>query len=142
VLHPGHGLHPHPELHKHQQPHYWGSAEWQKSYGLRTYVEGLFGSLKNPDTERVSRGLRATATWVMDAERIYTYGARTEFLAKADYYFVAQAAAMGATVITTELSDPRSKKRVKIPDVCVALGVPYASPFTMLRNEGVRFVSP
>jgi hypothetical protein len=45
-----------PEMRKHQQPHYWGSAEWQKAYDLRTYVEGLFGSLKNPDTERVSRG--------------------------------------------------------------------------------------
>jgi len=45
-----------PEMRKHQQPHYWGSPEWQKAYDLRTYVEGLFGSLKNPDTERVSRG--------------------------------------------------------------------------------------
>jgi hypothetical protein len=43
-------------LRKHEQPHYWGSDEWKQAYDLRTYVEGLFGSLKNPDTEDVRRG--------------------------------------------------------------------------------------
>lgn len=41
---------------KHQQPYYWGTEQWQQAYDLRTYVEGLFGSLKNPDTEDVRRG--------------------------------------------------------------------------------------
>lgn len=41
---------------KHEQPHYWGNDDWQVSHDLRTYVEGLFGSLKNPDTEGVRRG--------------------------------------------------------------------------------------
>lgn len=41
---------------KHQQPYYWGSDEWLVAYDLRTYVEGFFGSLKNPDTEGVRRG--------------------------------------------------------------------------------------
>ena len=41
---------------KHQQPYYWGSEEWLVAYDLRTYVEGFFGSLKNPDTEGVRRG--------------------------------------------------------------------------------------
>jgi hypothetical protein len=43
-------------MRKHQQPHYWGTEEWKLAYDLRTYVEGLFGSLKNPDTEGVRRG--------------------------------------------------------------------------------------
>lgn len=43
-------------MRKHQQRYYWGSPEWQAVYDLRTYVEGLFGSLKNPDTEGVRRG--------------------------------------------------------------------------------------
>ncbi len=38
------------------QPHYWGSRIWAKIYGLRTHVEGFFGSLKNPSTEAIGRG--------------------------------------------------------------------------------------
>ena len=35
---------------------YWGSVEWIKSYNRRTYVEGSYGNLKNPDTENITRG--------------------------------------------------------------------------------------
>jgi hypothetical protein len=38
------------------QPHYWGSEKWERSYALRTYVEGWYGSLKDPSTENVRRG--------------------------------------------------------------------------------------
>ncbi|MFP5309590.1 MAG: hypothetical protein ACLGIR_08430 [Actinomycetes bacterium] len=37
-------------------PPYWASPEWRDVYDLRTYVEGYFGSLKNPNTEGVRRG--------------------------------------------------------------------------------------
>ena len=35
---------------------YWGGPEWRKSYARRTYVEGVFGNLKNPSTENMTRG--------------------------------------------------------------------------------------
>ena len=41
---------------KHEQPHYWGSHEWKAAYDRRTFVEGFFGSLKNPDAEDLHRG--------------------------------------------------------------------------------------
>ena len=44
------------ELRKHDQPHYWGSDAWKQAYDRRTYVEGLFGSIKNSDTEGATRG--------------------------------------------------------------------------------------
>jgi hypothetical protein len=44
------------ELRKHDQPHYWGTDPWKKAYDRRTYVEGLFGSIKNADTEGATRG--------------------------------------------------------------------------------------
>lgn len=53
------------EMRKHQQPHYWGSPEWKIAYDLRTYVEGMFGSLKNPDTEGVRRGFTKFVGLVM-----------------------------------------------------------------------------
>lgn len=45
------------ELRKHDQPHYCGSDAWKQAYDRRTYVEGLFGSIKNSDTsESATRG--------------------------------------------------------------------------------------
>jgi len=35
---------------------YWGSKEYTLSYNRRTHVEGVFGNLKNPSTENISRG--------------------------------------------------------------------------------------
>jgi hypothetical protein len=42
---------------KHAQDEYWGSHRWLTSWNRRTYVEGAFGNLKNPNTENVSRGV-------------------------------------------------------------------------------------
>lgn len=41
---------------KHAQDDYWGSAAWKHSFDRRTYVEGIYGNLKNPSTENVRRG--------------------------------------------------------------------------------------
>lgn len=35
---------------------YWGTPEWYRSYAGRTHVEGVFGNVKNPLTENLSRG--------------------------------------------------------------------------------------
>lgn len=35
---------------------YWGTFEWYRSYAGRTHVEGVFGNVKNPLTENLSRG--------------------------------------------------------------------------------------
>jgi hypothetical protein len=43
-------------------------------------------------------------------------------------------------VVTQETPEPNSKKRVKIPDACKALGVPWFTPFQMLKDEHVQFV--
>ena len=42
---------------KHAQDEYWGDPRWQVSFNRRTYVEGIFGNLKNPNTENLHRGL-------------------------------------------------------------------------------------
>lgn len=43
-------------LSKHDQRFYYGSRDHGAFYDRRTYVEGVFGSLKNPDTEKAGRG--------------------------------------------------------------------------------------
>ena len=47
---------PFDKIRKHEQPHYWGSPEWQQVYNRRTYVEGSYGIRKNPAAENVDRG--------------------------------------------------------------------------------------
>jgi hypothetical protein len=44
------------EVAKLNQINYWGSTAWYIIYGLRSYVEGVFGNMKNPRTENLRRG--------------------------------------------------------------------------------------
>lgn len=44
------------EVAKHNQIQYWGSKGWYLVNNGRTYVEGVFGNLKNPRTENLRRG--------------------------------------------------------------------------------------
>ncbi|MDR0959690.1 MAG: DUF4411 family protein [Propionibacteriaceae bacterium] len=61
--------------------------------------------------------------------------------ANADYQPVAFAHAHGHTIVTHErAANPGAKKRIKIPDACAALHVPFVDPFSMLRDEHARFV--
>ena len=61
------------------------------------------------------------------------------FLQGADYYLVAQAKALGRTVVTHEIV-ANTVRRVKIPNACLALGIKYMNPYQMLRAESARFV--
>ena len=58
----------------------------------------------------------------------------------ADYLLVAYAKAHGYTVVTREASDPKSKKRVKIPNACAAMGVRTVNFFDVLRNTGAQLI--
>ena len=80
------------------------------------------------------------ATWASSPRVSYTPAASAGFLASGDYQLVAHAHAHGHTVVTHEVAAPESKKRIKIPDACLALGVQCIDPFTMLRKESARFV--
>ena len=41
---------------KYAQDEYWGLEPWKTSWDRRTYVEGVFGNPKNPNTENIHRG--------------------------------------------------------------------------------------
>jgi hypothetical protein len=69
----------------------------------------------------------------------YEPAAVSTFLQVADYYLVAHALAHGHTVVTHEIAST-STKRIKIPDVCIGLGIKCMTPFEMLRRERARFV--
>ena len=69
----------------------------------------------------------------------YRQSAVTAFMQKADFYLVAQAHAMGHTVVTNERPAPQAVRSIKIPDACEALHVLWMAPHEMLRSEGVVF---
>jgi hypothetical protein len=82
--------------------------------------------------------LRAVTLWASSGD--FTPAAISEFLSVADFELVAYAHAHTHTVVTHERPNPLSKRRILIPDACNALGVPWISPFEMLRQTGAQFV--
>ena len=81
--------------------------------------------------------LGEVSTWATGTD--YEPAAVNTFLQAADYFLVAHGLAYGDTVVTHEVA-AGSKKRIKIPDACISLGVKFMTPFAMLRKERARFV--
>ena len=84
-----------------------------------------------------SASLGSVSVWV--TQQNYDPARISAFFQKADYFLVGQALAGRHTVVTHEVAAPKARK-IKIPDVCKALGVPCVTPFSMLRREKARFV--
>lgn len=103
-------------------------SDWARVRGRPFFLE--------PDARTVRALARVSEHVVAQA---YEPAAVSTFLESADYYLIGQAMARGDTVITHEKAGGGSR-RVKIPDVCIGLDVPHASPFEMLRAERASFV--
>jgi hypothetical protein len=101
---------------------------WAAAQGAAMFVR--------PDAA-VLPALATVSMWV--ASQRYEPVAVSTFLQVADYYLVAHALAHGDTVVTHEVPS-NSLKKIKIPDVCIGLGVRCVTPYAMLRLERARFV--
>lgn len=80
--------------------------------------------------------LSAVSQWTT-MNNVYTQAAKNEFASVADSWLIAEALSLSVTVITHETPDPSCKKRVKIPDVCNAVGVKFCNLNTAFRSLGV-----
>jgi len=89
-----------------------------------------------PD-QNILPALATVSRWV--TQNGYDPAAVNTFLQVADYYLIAYAVAHRYTVVTHEKA-AGSKKKIKIPDVCIGLGVKCMTPFEMLRLERARFI--
>jgi hypothetical protein len=76
--------------------------------------------------------------WVQSQAR-YTHAAAAKFAGDADGWLIAYAKQHNITVVTQEVAAPESRKEVKIPDVCDALGVKYVDTYDMLEALKVKF---
>lgn len=103
-------------------------ASWATSRGPRFFLK--------PDAPLLS-ALASVSAWA--AGQAYEPAAVNTFLQVADYYLVAHALAHGHTVVTHEVAAP-SMKKIKIPNVCIGLGIKCMTPYEMLRLERARFV--
>ncbi|MEX2375763.1 MAG: DUF4411 family protein, partial [Dehalococcoidia bacterium] len=103
-------------------------AAWAVARGSALFV---------PPDSSILAALPRVSDWV--SSQGYSASAVNTFLQVADYYLVSQALARGDAVITHEVP-ANSVHKVKIPDVCIGMGVKCMTPFEMLRVEGARFV--
>lgn len=100
----------------------------------------------SPDAGTVAA--MATVSAAVNAMRVgtqpYLPAAVNTFLGSGDYYLISHALAHGHIVVTHETghssSQQASVKRLKIPDVCDAVGVLSISPFKMLRDGGAVLI--
>lgn len=89
-----------------------------------------------PDAAVLDAAQQGSA-WVL--RQGYEPAAVNTFLQVADFWLVATALAGPHTLVTHEVASPSAKK-IKIPNVCIGLGVSFISPYQMLRKEQARFV--
>jgi hypothetical protein len=94
------------------------------------------GFFLKPDAELLP-ALSSVSSWVLGQN--YEPAAVNTFLQVADYYLIAHALAHGKTVVTHEIASSSTKK-IKIPNVCIGLGIKVMTPYEMLRHERARFV--
>jgi hypothetical protein len=80
---------------------------------------------------------RAISSWATSGQ--YEQAAVSTFLQVADYYLVAEAHAARHTIVTHEVPSA-SRRKIKIPDACIGLGIKFMTPFAMPRHERARFI--
>lgn len=101
---------------------------WAKTHGNRLF--------RTTDAA-VATKFGAVSGWV--TAQGYEPAAVATFFQVADYYLIAHALASGHTLVTHEVPSP-SMRKIKIPNVCIGLGVRFMTPYEMLRIERARFV--
>lgn len=94
------------------------------------------------DAQEVQASYRVVVAYVESRRAHYTDAAIAKFMSGGDPWLIAYCLAKAHTLVTHERSEPNSKKKVKIPDICNALGVTWISGFEALRQLGAKFVLP
>jgi len=142
-------------------PSFWRSLERWGKQGKWISCAAVFDELTNGKSDALSNWAKANATLFLQPglavsakyqeiaelviKRYEPHHAET-FLASADPWVVAQAAASGQIVVTLEAErqeyiDPRTERvhgHVKLPNVCRHFGVEFINTFAMLRRLGFK----
>jgi Domain of unknown function (DUF4411) len=106
-------------------------TEWAKS----VMPQACFASC---DEEAVTGQYAQIMAWVQNQDQFFPE-AKAEFAASADGWLIAYAKVNSLIVVTQEVFAPDARKKVPIPNVCEAFGIPYVDTFEMLRDLQARF---
>jgi hypothetical protein len=104
---------------------------------LTAWVQSHGGGWFRPTDAPVAGQFGKVSAWVTG--QAYEPAAINTFFQVADYYLIAHALAGGHIVVTHEVPSP-SIRKIKIPNVCIGLGVRFMTPYEMLRIEKAKFV--
>ncbi|MBS0556675.1 MAG: DUF4411 family protein [Proteobacteria bacterium] len=96
---------------------------------------GFFLDTSEPD---VANAFGEVMLWATRSSQYYD-SAKAAFATKADGWLVAYAMVHGVKVATNELSNPDSRREVKLGDACLKFGVKYEDTFEMLRALKLRY---
>lgn len=110
-----------------------------RSTDIKETLDAFPGSLFLEFDGKSDQQLMKINDWVRNVDQ-FTDNAIQRFLSGADPSVIAFAKANGLTVVTAEVSNPNSRRKVRIPDVCAAFGVPVMNLPDMLERESARFL--
>lgn len=132
-------------------PGFWDWLLLERDRGNVFSINAVKAELKDPESKRWGKDhpdffitdddsrMREVTAWVV-AQNRFKVGAVKTFLDHADPRLISFALVHGHTIVTQEVSAPESKNKVKIPDVCAALGVPCRNSMDVLKELRARFV--
>ena len=101
--------------------------DWVRDHGNNLFCK----------TDESTTRLSDVVTWV--GKQQYEQEAIDTFYKGADCRLIAHALASGHIVVTHE-KHADSFKRIKIPNVCIGLGLRWMTPYEMLREGKARFM--
>ncbi|HEX6640599.1 MAG TPA: DUF4411 family protein [Thermoanaerobaculia bacterium] len=101
---------------------------------LAAWAETLPEEFFLSPTPSIAASLAAVSNWVSSGR--YDPAAVSTFLQVADYYLVAQALESDDVVVTHERPSP-TVRRIKIPDVCLGLGIKFMTPSRCCEESGL-----
>lgn len=104
---------------------------------LSDWAEQTGAGLFLPTDAGIIPSFAPVSAWVTAQQ--YEPAAVNTFLQVADFYLVAHALAQGHVIVTHEVA-ANSLRKIKIPNVCAGLSLPFMTPYEMLRRERARFV--
>ncbi|RJX35049.1 MAG: DUF4411 family protein [Desulfarculus sp.] len=106
---------------------------------LAAWAKGDFShAFVSTDEEDVIKSYGEVMKWVQSQAQ-FTDAAKADFASGADGWLVAYVMTRGGVLVTHEIPSPDVKRKVPIPNVCVAFDINFRNTFEMLRFLKVRF---
>lgn len=93
--------------------------------------------IASSSTPEVVQAYGVIMQWVYDAKRSFISNAKSEFASGADGWLIAYALVQSCCLVTHEAYKPDIQRKVPIPNVCRAFGIPYVDTFALMRELSV-----